>query len=121
MIGPARADFDFAIARVDAVADQKVVGEAVLHAALAMGGVVFFGIAVFDRAMVDDDTLPVVAPHGNLGGSNADVRQEVFCAADSWDAQRLSDADHVAGNVVGALEVADADAVAKRDGSKGVA
>ena len=33
----------------------------------------------------------------------------------------MSDADHVAGKIVGALEVADADAVGARNGSEGVA
>ncbi len=72
---PARADFDFAVAGVDAVADHEVVGEAVLHSAAAVGGVVFGGVAVFDRAVMHDDAAPVAGAHIDACGFTASRAQ----------------------------------------------
>ena len=65
---PAGADFDLAVARIDAVADYEMVGQSVLHAASAVGGVIFGGVAVFDRAVMHDDASPVARANVDARG-----------------------------------------------------
>ena len=60
---PAIADVDLPVGRLDAVPDDEVVGEAVLHAADAPMVMLHATDAVVAvGAVVDDDVLPAVAP-----------------------------------------------------------
>ena len=70
LFAPAGADFDFTIPGGRAVADDKLIGEAVLH--LADIGVIVvksLGIALPRSAVVDDQ----IAPAGFLDGSAVDL------------------------------------------------
>ena len=100
-----------------------MIGEAVLHAALAVGCVVLCGVSIFDRAVVHDDALPVA-------GSNADTRR--LAARDAKpvaggllvarrDGKLLADAQEIAVQVVGLLEFADGDAIAQSNVAERVA
>jgi len=59
LFDPALAHFDLAIAGVGAVADNKVVRHAVLHAALFVIGIEDAGISTARPAVVDHDVFPV--------------------------------------------------------------
>ena len=59
LFNPALAHFDLAIAGVGAVADNKVVRHAVLHAALFVIGIEDAGISTARPAVVDHDVFPV--------------------------------------------------------------
>lgn len=123
LLVPAGAHFDFSIARVDAVADHKVVGQAVLHAALAMSGIVFPRVAIFDRAVVHDNTAPVVAANVDFGGRNTGHRKLIdqWCVAGGRDLQLLVDSNEIVVQAVGLFDCADADAVSDGDVPQGVA
>ena len=74
LAGPAWAHLNLAVTGVAAVADDKVVGEAVFHAAAAVGGAVGLGVARLDAAVVNDEMGPAagfdgqVAAGGEHGG-----------------------------------------------------
>ncbi len=70
--GPARAHLDLPVARVAAVADHEVVGEAVFHAAPAVGAVVGAGVAGLDAAVVHDK----VGPASRRDAQSARCRQD---------------------------------------------
>ena len=56
---PARTNFDFAIARGSSIADDKMVGESVLHLAdTAMIRIEDAGVSLPGSAVVNDDVLP---------------------------------------------------------------
>ncbi len=122
LAGPAGADFDLSVAGVDAVADDEVVGEPVLHAALAVGASVGFGVAFFDSAVVGDDGFPVGAFEADACGFCADGAEGVEVGGGlGGDDEFLSDFDEVAAKVVAAFEGADGGAVALGDTAEGVA
>ena len=118
---PSRTDLDLAVAGVDAVADDKVIGEPVLHAALAVGAVVNGGVAVFDRAVMDDDTSPIVGAHINLCGFGAYVAEQIFGRNGDGHEKLLTDPDHIARQIVGPLELADTESVDEGDAPESVA
>ncbi len=76
---PAGANLDLAVARIDAVADDEVVGEAVFHAAGAVGFVVDGGVAVAQGTVVADDHFPA---------TGFDL-QGLGCGADFFGVARL--------------------------------
>ncbi len=57
LVGPAIADFDFAVSGLAAVADDKVIAQSV-PSAFAMFLVKALGCAMFARAMVNDNAGP---------------------------------------------------------------
>lgn len=120
LLRPARPCFDLAIAGIDTVADYEVVGESVLHAALAVGPIIDGGVAVFDRAVVDDNPLPVIGAHADAGGVCADACEEVFGGKGGRHLEFLADADDIAGKFVGALKVGHAYAVGEGDAAERV-
>lgn len=63
--GPAAADFNLAVARPMAIADDKMVGQAVLHMPYAkMVDVKDSGITLASAAVVDDHVFPAALTHG---------------------------------------------------------
>ena len=58
LLAPAWADLDLAVAGVDAVAYDEVVGQSIFHAAAAVSGIVLGRIAKFYCTVVDDDGIP---------------------------------------------------------------
>ena len=67
LLAPAWADLDLPITRVDAVADDEVVGQSIFHAAASVAGIVLGSVAEFDCAVVDDDGIPEGWSHGDAG------------------------------------------------------
>lgn len=118
---PARADLDFAVAGVDAVTDQKVIGHAVLHAAAAVCGIVFFEVSVFEAAVVGHDALPVVGSYIDVCAFLAHLRQKVLGGgASTGDLQDLADANHVCAKIICLFDAGYAHPVLKSERSKGI-
>src|SRR6476661_8082776 len=62
---PAVADFDFSVTRGSAVADYKMIGQAIPHPAnVAVVIVEDAGITLPGAAVVNNDELPALAQHG---------------------------------------------------------
>ena len=121
LLSPAGADLDLSVARVDAVADDKMVGKAVLHAPLAVGAVVDGRVAVFDRTMVDDDALPVVGADINLGSLGAHALEKIFGRDGRGHLELLPYADQIARDAIRTFQISDGNTVRKRDPAEGVA
>ena len=119
---PAGTDFNLAVAGVDAVADDEMIGEAVLHAAFAVGATIGFRVAFFNGAVVRDDGFPVGAFDLDACGFGADgVEGVVVGGGLSWDDELLVDLDEVAAKVVVSFEGGDRCAVSLGDAAEGVA
>lgn len=116
---PAWPNFDFAVARVSAVSNHKVVSEAVFHSAPAVIAIIDLGVACFNRAVVGDDVFPLVRLHldslSDVGG-----RREGRCLA-HWNLQGLSSEDFVALQPIGTFQSGDARVVLAGDGREGIA
>lgn len=122
LAGPAGADFDLSVARVDAVADDEVVGESVLHAAFAVGASVGFGVAFFNGAVVSDDGLPIRALHVDAGGLGTHGAEGVEVRGGlRGNDEFLTDLDEVRAQVVTAFQGRDGRAVALGEAAEGVA
>ena len=74
LIGPTWTDFDFAFAGIFAVADDKMISESVFHAAPTMTGVIGFGIAILDAAVVEDNVPPAFRIDFDFRGGGNDLR-----------------------------------------------
>ena len=89
---PAGTHLNLTVVRVNAIAYNKMVGQAILHAALAMRLIVDFGVAVFYSAVVDYNCCPIVRADRDLFTSGLDVCQPVYLR--NWselrDAQLLT-------------------------------
>ena len=119
LTGPARADFNFAISGIRAVADNEVVAEPVGHiTVVAVETVKDLGIAVSGGAVVDDDVPPAIGIE--IGDIDLTLYRRQKGAASSWNFQPLVDANKVPAEAVGLLESGDGDAVAAGDMRQGV-
>lgn len=122
LLRPAGTDFDLAVAGVDAVADDEVVGESVLHAAFAVGASVGFGVAFFNGAVVSDDGLPIRALHVDAGGLGTHGAEGVEVRGGlRGNDEFLTDLDEVRAQVVTAFQGRDGRAVALGEAAEGVA
>lgn len=85
LLFPTRADLNLAVAGVDAVADDEVVGEAILHTTFSMGAVVNDRVAVFDCTVVHDDALPVAGADADTSSFCSNFGQEIFTSDSARD------------------------------------
>ena len=122
LFGPAGTDLDLTIAGVDAVADDEVVGEPVLHPAFAMGAPVGFGVAFFNGAVVRDDGLPIGTPYVDARGLGAHSAEGVEVGGGlRGDDEFLSDLNEVTAQVVTAFKGRDSRTIALGKTAEGVA
>lgn len=122
LTGPAGTNLNLAVAGVDAVADDEMVCEAVLHAAFAVGATVGFGVTFFNGAVVGNDGFPVGAFDADASGFGTDgVEGVVVGGGLSRDDELLADLDEVAAKVVASFEGGDRCAVSLGDAAEGVA
>lgn len=122
LLVPARADFDFAVAGVDPVTDQKVVGQPILHAAAPVGGIIFRSVPVFDTAVVDDDALPIIGADIDTGRhcpGTGDVIAVPMVAGS--DRQLLANADDIASQCIIAFDLCDRDPIPNGNATQGIA
>ena len=122
LLGPAGTDLDLTIAGVDAVANNEVVGEPVLHAAFAVGASVGFGVAFFDGAVVRDDGLPIGTLNVDACGLGAHGAEGVEVGGGlRGDDEFLPDLNEVSEQVVAAFKGGDGRTVALGESAEGVA
>lgn len=110
------------VARVDAVADDEVIGESVLHAAFAVGTPVGFGVAFFNGAVVGDDGFPIGTFDADACGLGTDgVEGVVVGGGLSGNDEFLPDFNEVAFEFIGVFESVNGGAVALRNAAEGIA
>ena len=122
LLGPAGTDLDLTIAGVDAVANDEVVGEPVLHSAFAVGASIGFGVAFFNGAVVSDDGLPIGTLNVDACGLGAHGAEGVEVGGGlRWNDEFLPDLDEVSAQVVAAFKGGDGRTVALGESAEGVA
>lgn len=117
LVFPAVADFNFAIAGIAAVADDKVVGQAVDHAAASVVAVVNDGVAKRRSAMVANNVLPAAGLNGDTVHNEPEL---VVGKRLLRDAQALANADEVALEAIGCLNFAHGCAIAYGERAQGI-
>ena len=114
---PSRTQLNLAIPGVDAVADDEMVGQSVLHAASPVVAVVDFGVAVLGGAVVPDDVAPALTVDGDPGKEGGDIPSGI---SRRRNPQGLADADQIGAKLVGMLQIGNADPVAHGQPAEGV-
>lgn len=81
LFGPTAADFNFSIAGGIAIADHKVIREAVAHFSdIAVVAIEDAGVSLAGGTVVDDDVLPASPPDGCLVDGLADFGGQIAIA-----------------------------------------
>lgn len=120
LFGPAGTDLDFTVSGIASVADYEMIGEAMLHAASPVIGIVGASIARLNAAVVDDDVTPAVAVDLDLFGRGNDGRERREGREVSRDDEPLADENLIARNFIARLKGFDGRAGAFGNGREGV-
>jgi hypothetical protein len=75
LMRPASASLNLSVSRVNPITYHKVVSESVLHPLSSMVFIINHSVAIFDGAVVDDNTFPIIGTHLNAGIYRANGRE----------------------------------------------